>query len=73
MELIDRHDLILEILTHDMCFDDKTVEEIILDAPTIEAIPVKWLLEQSRKLPLFSEKGMYIDEILEDWEKELNK
>ena len=39
-------------------------------APTVEAIPVEWLLAQSKKLPLTSEKGMYIDEILEDWQEE---
>ena len=42
-------------------------------APIVHAIPIEWLLEQSRKLPRTSEKGMYIDEILEDWEKENEK
>lgn len=42
MELIDRHNLIIEILAHDVC-DDKTIDKIILDAPTVDAIPIEWL------------------------------
>ena len=39
--LIDADDLIIEILTHDLIGDDKEVDKIILDAPTVKAIPIK--------------------------------
>ena len=42
MRLIDADDLIIEILTHDLIDDDKKVDKMILDAPTIKAIPVEW-------------------------------
>lgn len=41
--LIDADDLIIEILTHDLIGDDKEVDKIILDAPTVKAISVKWI------------------------------
>lgn len=43
MRLIDANDLIIEILTHDLINDDKKVDKMILDAPTVKAIPVEWL------------------------------
>lgn len=48
----------------------KMFENVIEKQPTVKAIPIDWLVEQSKKLPFTSEKGMYIDEILEDWKKE---
>lgn len=41
--LIDADDLIIEILTHDLIGDDKEVDKIILDAPTVKAIPIEWI------------------------------
>ena len=43
MRLIDADNLIIEILTHDLIGDDKKVDKMILDAPTVEAIPVEWI------------------------------
>lgn len=44
--------------------------EYCLKYITKESIPVKWLKDKSKWLPRWSEKGMYIDEILEDWSEE---
>ena len=41
--LIDADDLIIEILTHDLIGDDKEIDKIILDAPTVKAIPINWI------------------------------
>ena len=41
--LIDADDLIIKILTHDLKGDDKEVYKIILDAPTVKAIPIEWI------------------------------
>lgn len=43
MRLINVNDLIIEILTHDLIGDDKGVDKMILDAPTVNAIPVEWI------------------------------
>ena len=70
--LIDAVDLIIEILTHDLIGDDKEVDKIILDAPTVKAIPIEWLY-QKRTLYLENEcymSLMVINEILNWWEKE---
>lgn len=38
--LIDADDLIIEILKHDLIGDDKEIDKIILEAPTVKAIPI---------------------------------
>lgn len=43
MRLIDADNLIAEILTQDLIGDGKRVDKIILDAPTVEAIPIEWV------------------------------
>lgn len=69
MRLIDANDLIVEILTHDLVEDDKKVDKIILDAPTVNAIPIEWIREFSKK----QKRGNYKDFInfmITYWEKE---
>lgn len=68
MRLIDVDDLILTILTNDLCGDDN-VDKAILNAPTVKAIPVKWIEKYIWKADTHEEKRalrkMYIA-----WEKE---
>lgn len=68
MKVIDAKN-VKELLTS-LAIVPNVITEKWLNEHTVKAIPIEWLLEQSRKLPLTSEKGMYIDEILEDWEAE---
>lgn len=42
MRLIDADDLIITILAHDLC-DTEQIDKDILEAPTVEAIPIEWL------------------------------
>ena len=42
MRLIDVEELIITILTNDLCGDDN-VDKAILNAPTVEAIPIEWI------------------------------
>ena len=65
--LIDADDLIIEILTHDLIGDDKEIDKIILDAPTVKAIPVEFI---ERKLAEHWYVDYDIRELLDDWEKE---
>ena len=48
--------------------DDKLYEVnlCIIDAPTIDAIPVEWL----KKWPKDLREGAYVRDILRDWQKE---
>lgn len=78
MRLIDADDLILTILTNDLCGDDN-VDKAILNAPTVKAIPIEWIM---KKLIEADNTGMGIDDwsakdcyryVLEQWEKENEK
>lgn len=76
MRLIDAEDLILTILTNDSCGDDN-VDKAILNAPTIDAIPIKWLEAFSKQQSYKQYKDfikfmidywhMYDVEVLELW------
>ena len=73
--LIDADDLIIEILTHDLIGDDKRIDKIILDAPTVKAIPIEWIKkwcnEHNRKsLEERLLKRYGVITMLDDWEKE---
>ena len=68
--LIDANELIIDILAHDIS-DHKRIDRIILDAPTVEAIPIEWL--KNDLIPRAEQLGAttYVDNIkfvLEDWE-----
>lgn len=73
MRLIDADDLILTILTNDLCGDDN-VDKAILNAPTIDAIPIEWIKKwcniehKSCEERLMLRYGVIT--MLEDWEKE---
>ena len=77
--LIDADDLIIEILTHDLIGDDKEVDKIILDAPTVEAIPVEFIKKLIEEFDC--ERGNAIKDtfahiltgLLEFWEFEKEK
>lgn len=79
MRLIDADELVTTILTNDLCGDDN-VDKAILNAPTIDAIPIKWIevfsKQQDKKqykdflefmLNYWSMHGMHA---LELWRKE---
>lgn len=79
MRLIDADELITTILTNDLCGDDN-VDKAILNAPTVKAIPIKWINSYTTAL-IFSDD--YVDnaegiddyiycikEMVRDWEKE---
>ena len=72
--MIDADDLIITILTHDLC-DTEQIDKDILEAPIVEAIPVKWIKEwcntqngKSLEERLLKRYGVLT--LLEDWEKE---
>ena len=83
MRLIDKDDLILTILTNDLC-DNDNVDKAILNAPIVKAITVEWIekyiepyKEHFNKLSDKSKEtsgaGWVIDVLestLRDWEKE---
>ena len=68
MRLIDADDLILTILTNDLCGDDN-VDKAILNAPTVKAIPIEWISKYSRK-PIRNADYWAIMRMVTDWEKE---
>ena len=69
--LIDADDLIIEILTHDLIGDDKEVDKIILDAPTVKAIPVEWILKWACEFIDPNSEGYKMAmELVHDWRKE---
>lgn len=53
MRLIDADDLILTILTNDLC-DDDNVDKAILNAPTVKAITIEWLHSIMEKQLIFA-------------------
>lgn len=67
MRLIDADDLIITILTHDLC-DTEQIDKDILEAPTVDAIPVEWLRKQLDRYECSTYEG--IETVLELWEKE---
>jgi len=76
MRLIDADDLIITILTHDLC-DTEQIDKDILEAPTVEAIPIE-LIYKIRNLYLKNDciiSAGVCNEILNMWkaENEQNK
>lgn len=73
MRLIDADDLILTILTHDLC-DIEQIDKDILNAPTIKAIPYEWITNWLTKqtIPATSYGIDYsaVELMINDWEKE---
>lgn len=67
--LIDADDLIIEILTHDLIGDDKEVDKIILDAPTVKAIPVEWMRDYVSHWVSEAYKNFVLN-MIKNWEKE---
>jgi len=69
--LIDANELIIDILAHDIS-DDKQIDRIILDAPTVDAIPVEWIKKYGVKnneiVETTLENVLYW--LIKDWEKE---
>lgn len=70
MPMIKQNDVIDVIYDSIYGYSLEEAFKILEDHRKGTYIPVEWLLEKSRKLPFTSEKGMYIDEILEEWEEE---
>ena len=67
MRLIDADELIITILTNDLCGDDN-VDKAILNAPTVKAIPVEWIRKwNTQHSPLVAG---YVAYMLLDWETE---
>jgi len=62
MRLIDADDLIITILTHDLC-DTEQIDKDILEAPTVEAIPIEWIRQKYGWLTM-------VHEIIADWRNE---
>lgn len=77
MRLIDKDDLILTILTNDLCGDDD-VDKAILNAPTVDAIPIEWIMwEWRRNQPDDTQEDAWMRlgvlKMLRDWKKENEK
>lgn len=69
MRLIDADDLILTILTNDLC-DDDNVDKAILNAPTVKAIPVEYIEKFKKEFRAVASVKAVIEWLLEKWEKE---
>lgn len=70
MRLIDADDLILTILTNDLCGDDN-VDKAILNAPTVKAITIEWIEKYiDHRLIKYGDTWTFINGMLADWEKE---
>lgn len=77
MRLIDKDDLILTILTNDLCGDDD-VDKAILNAPTVDAIPIEWIMWYWRRSqPDGTQEDAWMKlgvlKMLRDWKKENEK
>lgn len=68
MRLIDADDLAITILTNDLCGDDN-VDKAIINAPTVNAIPIDWLLNKLLEYDLL-ETHHTICCLWEKWEEE---
>ena len=73
MRLIDADELITTILTNDLC-DDDNIDKAILNAPTVESIPIKWIIEYANRECSFyintEDTRCVLETMLEEWEKE---
>jgi len=83
-KLIDANELIVDILAHDIS-DHKRIDRIILDAPTVDAIPVAFIEEKMRKYEelaynstpkiqqRYFDKAMAIQSLIDYWHEKNEK
>lgn len=76
MRLINADDLIITVLTHELC-DTEQIDKDILEAPTVEAIPIEWIKKEIgcsigavRDEDYDYTYASCILQLLERWEKE---
>jgi len=77
MRLIDADKLITEILTLDLIDDDEPIDKGILNAPTVEAIPIDYMLTKSQEWlidrSITGSEMKFLRDLIEKWKADETK